>query len=63
MRPILKFEENGRIFTAQLIVMAKPLILCCQSTAIPPLREGSSNVQLAQMVFRSVLPSTKAVQT
>ena len=41
MRPISKFEENGRICTERLIVMAKPLILCCQSNAIPPRHEGS----------------------
>ena len=52
---ISRFGGNGRICSARLIVMAKPLILCCQSDATLPRREGFSNERLAQTVFRRPL--------
>ncbi len=54
-RPMLKFGASGPICTALLIVTGKLLISCCQSTAILPLREGSSSGRLTQTVFQVVL--------
>lgn len=61
--PISRSKGNGCICIARLIVMAKPLVLFCQSNPKVPLYEGSSSERLAQRMFQIVLPSTKAAQT